>query len=38
MVRDRWKRKELYLDLAAGDNLLAGWIVPFIMDTNRLRR
>jgi hypothetical protein len=32
-VRQRGKRKERYLDLAAGDILLDGWEVPFRTDT-----
>jgi hypothetical protein len=32
-IRQRGKRKELYLDLAADDILLDGWNVPFKTDT-----
>ena len=32
-VRQRGKRKEQYLDLAADDILLDGWDMPFRMDT-----
>ena len=32
-IRQRGKRKELYLDLAADDILLDGWNVPFRTDT-----
>ena len=32
-IRQRGKRKERYLDLAADDILLVGWDVPFRTDT-----
>ena len=33
VVRERGKRKEFYLDLAADDILLDGWDAPFRADT-----
>src|SRR5262245_26905759 len=33
VVRQKGKRKECYLDLAADDILLDGWDVPFVADT-----
>ena len=33
IVRQRGKRKDCYLDLAAEDILLAGWSLPFRTDT-----
>lgn len=33
IIRQRGKRKELYLDLAADDILLDGWGLPFKTDT-----
>lgn len=33
VVRQRGKRKEFYLDLAADDILLDGWALPFRTDT-----
>jgi hypothetical protein len=33
VVRQRGKRKEVYLDLAADDILLDGWGLPFRTDT-----
>jgi hypothetical protein len=33
IVRQRGKRKDLYLDLAADDVVLDGWNVPFRVDT-----
>jgi hypothetical protein len=33
IVRQKGKRKEFYLDLAAGDILLTGWALPFQTDT-----
>jgi hypothetical protein len=33
VVRQRGKRKDFYLDLAAGDILLDGWGLPFRTDT-----